>query len=195
MSHQNLTLRSALGFMYLPNEIESILVSEEEIRAKVKEMGKVLTEEYKDKNPLFLCVLKGSVVFFADLMRELACPMEIDFIRASSYGSGTVSGGKVNFTVGGHVHIEGRDVVLVEDILDTARTLYTVKNEMMRSNPASLKIVTLLDKPSRRVVKGFTADYTGFAIEDHFVVGYGLDYDERFRNLPYVGILKPEVYS
>ncbi|MBE6888776.1 MAG: hypoxanthine phosphoribosyltransferase [Ruminococcaceae bacterium] len=181
--------------MYRPNEIESILVSEEEIREKVKEMGRVLTEEYKDKNPLFLCVLKGSVTFFSDLIRAVECPLEIDFIRASSYGSGTVSGGKVNFTVGGHVHIEGRDVVVVEDILDTARTLYTVKNEMLRSEPASLKIVTLLDKPSRRVVKGFSADYTGFAIEDHFVVGYGLDYNERFRNLPYVGILKPEVYT
>lgn len=181
--------------MYLPNEIEKILISEDEIKAKVAEMGKILTEEYKGRNPLFLCVLKGSVVFFADLIRAMECPLEIDFIRASSYGSGTVSGGKVNFSVGGHVEIEGRDVVLVEDILDTARTLYTVKNEMLRSNPASLKIVTLLDKPSRRVVKGFTADHTGFAIEDHFVVGYGLDYAESFRNLPYVGILKPEVYS
>ncbi len=181
--------------MYLPNEVESILVSEEEIKAKVAEMGKVLTEEYKGKNPLFLCVLKGSVVFFADIIRAMECPLEIDFIRASSYGSGTVSGGKVNFSVGGSVQIEGRHVVLVEDILDTARTLYTVKSEMLRSNPASLKIVTLLDKPSRRVVEGFTADYTGFAIDDHFVVGYGLDYDERFRYLPYVGILKPEVYS
>ncbi len=181
--------------MYLPYEVEKVLVSEEEIKAKVKELGKLLTEEYKDKKPLMLCVLKGSVVFYADLIRAMECPVEIDFIRASSYGSGTVSGGKVNFSVGAHVEIEGRDVVLVEDILDTARTLYTVKSEMLRSNPKSLKIVTLLDKPSRRVVKGFTADYTGFAIEDHFVVGYGLDYAERFRNLPYVGILKPEVYS
>ncbi len=181
--------------MYLPNEIEKVLVSEEEIKAKVKELGQLLTEEYKDRNPLMLCVLKGSVVFYADLIRAMECPVEIDFIRASSYGTGTVSGGKVNFSVGGHVKIEGRDVILVEDILDTARTLYTVKSEMLRSSPASLRIVTLLDKPSRRVVKGFTADYTGFAIEDHFVVGYGLDYAERFRNLPYVGILKPEVYS
>ncbi len=181
--------------MYLPNEVGEILVSEEEIKAKVAELGRILTAEYKDKNPLFLCVLKGSVVFFSDLIRAMECPLEIDFIRASSYGAGTVSGGKVNFSVGGAVEIEGRDVVLVEDILDTARTLYTVKSEMLRSNPASLRIVTLLDKPSRRVVKGFTADYTGFAIDDHFVVGYGLDYAERFRNLPYVGILKPEVYS
>ena len=144
--------------MYLPHEVEKVLVSEEEIKAKVKELGKLLTEEYKDRNPLMLCVLKGSVVFYADLIRAMECPVEIDFIRASSYGSGTVSGGKVNFSVGAHVEIEGRDVVLVEDILDTARTLYTVKSEMLRSNPSSIKIVTLLDKPSRRVVKGFSAD-------------------------------------
>lgn len=181
--------------MYLPDAIEKILVTEDEIKAKVAELGKQLTQEYEGRNPLMLCVLKGSVVFYADLIRAIECPVEIDFIRASSYGSGTVSGGKVNFSVGGHVEIEGRDVILVEDILDTARTLYTVKTEMMRSNPASLKIVTLLDKPSRRVVKGFSAEYSGFAIEDHFVVGYGLDYSEQFRNLPYVGILKPEVYS
>ncbi len=181
--------------MYLPDAIEKILITEEEIKAKVAELGRQITQEYDGKNPLMLCVLKGSVVFYADLIRAIECPVEIDFIRASSYGSGTVSGGKVNFSVGGHVEIEGRDVILVEDILDTARTLYTVKTEMMRSNPASLKIVTLLDKPSRRVVKGFSAEYSGFAIEDHFVVGYGLDYAEQFRNLPYVGILKPEIYS
>lgn len=181
--------------MYLPDAIEKILVTEEEIKAKVAELGRQITQEYAGRNPLMLCVLKGSVVFYADLIRAIECPVEIDFIRASSYGSGTVSGGKVNFSVGGHVEIEGRDVILVEDILDTARTLYTVKTEMMRSNPASLKIVTLLDKPSRRVVKGFSAEYSGFAIEDHFVVGYGLDYAEQFRNLPYVGILKPEIYS
>ncbi len=181
--------------MYCPDEIESVLISEEEIKAKVAELGALLTEEYKDKNPLFICVLKGSVVFFADLMREVKCPMEINFLKASSYGSSSVSSGNVRLDVGAEIDFEGRHVVIVEDILDTARTLYSLKNELMQKNPASLKIVTLLDKPSRRVVKGFTADYTGIAIEDYFVVGYGLDYDERFRNLPYVGKLKPEVYS
>ena len=181
--------------MYCPDEIERILISEEEIRSKVAEMGRILTEEYKDKNPLFICVLKGSVVFFADLMREMHCPLEINFLKASSYGSSTVSAGSVKLDVGAGIKFKDRHVVIVEDILDTARTLYSLKNDLITRNPASLKIVTLLDKPSRRVVKGFTADYTGFAIEDLFVVGYGLDYDERFRNLPYVGTLKPEVYS
>lgn len=128
-------------------------------------------------------------------MRNMKCPLEINFLKASSYGSGTVSTGSVRLDVGAGINFEGRHVVIVEDILDTARTLYSLKNELITRNPASLKIVTLLDKPSRRVVKGFTADYTGFAIDDLFVVGYGLDYDERFRNLPYVGTLKPEVYS
>ena len=167
--------------MYRPNEIKDILVTEEQIKAKVQELAKQLTEDYKDKNPLFLCVLKGSVVFFSDLIRAMECPLEIDFIRASSYGKGTVSG-TLNVTVGADVHIEGRHVVIVEDILDTARTLHTLKHAMLASNPASLKIVTLLDKPSRRVVEGFCADYSGFAIDDLFVVGYGLDYVLPNRN-------------
>ncbi len=181
--------------MYLPDEIEKILITEEEIKAKVAEMGRILTEEYADKNPLFICVLKGSVVFFADLMREVKCPMEINFLKASSYGTSSVSAGTVTLDVGAEIDFKDRHVVLVEDILDTARTLYSLKNELLTRNPASLKIVTLLDKPARRVIKGFTADYTGIAIEDHFVVGYGLDYSEKFRNLPYVGVLKPSVYS
>ncbi len=181
--------------MYCPEDIERVLLTEEEIKEKVKEMGAVLTAEYKDKNPLFICVLKGSVVFFADLMRAMDCPLEINFLKASSYGESSVSSGNVRLDVGAEINFEDRDVVIVEDILDTARTLYSLKNELIKRNPRSLKIVTLLDKPSRRVVKGFTADYTGFAIEDHFVVGYGLDYSERYRNLPFVGILNPAVYS
>lgn len=181
--------------MYCPNDIEKILITEEEIKEKVKEMGRILTEEYKDKYPLFICVLKGSVVFFADLIREMDCPMEINFLKASSYGQSSVSNGNVRLDVGADINFEGRDVVIVEDILDTARTLYALKNDLLTRNPKSVKIVTLLDKPSRRVVKGFTGDYTGFAIDDHFVVGYGLDYSEKYRNLPFVGILKPSVYS
>ena len=181
--------------MYRPDGIERILLIEEEIKTKVAEMGRVLTEEYAGKNPLFICVLKGSVVFFADLIREMHCPLEINFLKASSYGSSSVSSGEVRLDVGAEIDFEGRDVVLVEDILDTARTLHSLKQGLATRNPRSLKIVTLLDKPSRRVVKGFTADHIGFAIDDHFVVGYGLDYDERFRNLPYVAILSPEVYS
>ncbi|MBP1542601.1 MAG: hypoxanthine phosphoribosyltransferase [Oscillospiraceae bacterium] len=181
--------------MYCPNEIDRILISEEEIKQKVAEMGRVLTKEYEGKNPLFICVLKGSVVFFADLIREMHCPLEINFLKASSYGNSSVSSGNVKLDVGAGIDFKGRHVVIVEDILDTARTLYALKNELLTREPASLKLVTLLDKPSRRVVKGFTADYEGFDIDDLFVVGYGLDYDERFRNLPYVAVLKPEVYE
>lgn len=181
--------------MYCPEEIERVLISEEQIKQRVKELGETLTQQYADKNPLFLCVLKGSVVFFADLVREMSCPVEVNFIRASSYGSGTQSDGSVNISVSSGVQVSDRDVVIVEDILDTARTLYTLKNELLKREPRSLKIVTLLDKPSRRVVSGFSADLTGFEIDDYFVVGYGLDYSERFRNLPYIGLLKAEVYS
>lgn len=176
--------------MYCPEEIERVLLTEEQLREKVSELGALLTREYADKNPLFICVLKGSVVFFADLIRAVKCPLEISFLRASSYGSGTVSSGEVQLSVGANIDMRGRHVVIVEDIMDTARTLFALKNELLKRDPASLKIVTLLDKPSRRVVSGFTADYEGFAIDDLFVVGYGLDCGERFRNLPYIGVIK-----
>ena len=175
--------------MYVPEEVERVLFTEDEIKAKVAELGEKLTREYEGKNPLFICVLKGAVVFFSDLIREIKCPLEINFLRASSYGSGTVSSGDVKLSVGEGIDIiKDRDVVIVEDILDTARTLFALKNELLKRCPKSLKIVTLLDKPSRRVVSGFSADYCGFEIEDLFVVGYGLDFDEKFRNLPYIGI-------
>ncbi|MDE7192403.1 MAG: hypoxanthine phosphoribosyltransferase [Oscillospiraceae bacterium] len=176
--------------MYCPEEIERVLLSEEQRREKVSEMGSILPREYADKNPLFICVLKGSVVFFADLIREMKCPLEIDFLRASSYGSGTVSNGEVQLSVGAGIDMCGRHVVIVEDIMDTARTLFALKNELLKRAPASLKIVTLLDKPSRRVVSGFSADYECFAIDDLFVVGYGLDCGEKYRNLPYIGVIK-----
>ena len=176
--------------MYCPEEIEKVLLTEEEIKAKVSELGELLTSEYAGKNPLFVCVLKGSVVFFADLIREVKCPMEVDFLRASSYGDSTVSSGNVQLSVGAKVDMRGRHVIIVEDIMDTARTLFALKNELLKREPASLKIVTLLDKPSRRVVSRFAADYEGFAIDDLFVVGYGLDCGEKFRNLPYIGILR-----
>lgn len=176
--------------MYIPQEIERVLLSEDEIKEKVAELGAALTKEYAGKNPLMVCVLKGSVVFFADLIRNMECPVEIGFLRASSYGSGTESCGKVRITGGAALEIEGRDVVLVEDILDTARTLSVLKNRLMKKKPASLKIVTLLDKPARRTVSGFAADYSGFVIEDFFVVGYGLDCGEKYRNLPYIGVLR-----
>ncbi len=176
--------------MYCPEEIERVLLTEEQIKEKVSELGALLTREYADKNPLFVCVLKGSVVFFADLIREMQCPLEIGFLRASSYGSGTVSSGNVQLSVGANMDMRGRHVVIVEDIMDTARTLFALKNELLKREPASLKIVTLLDKPSRRVVSGFSADHECFAIDDLFVVGYGLDCGEKYRNLPYIGVLR-----
>ncbi len=173
-----------------PDKIESVLFTEKQIKEKVAEIGKALTKEYEGRTPLFICILKGSTVFFADLIREVKCRLEIDFFRASSY-SGTKSTGSVNANWGDIPDIRGRDVVLVEDIIDTAHTLSSVKEMFMRYEPKSLKIVSLLDKPSRREVENFRADYTGFEIEDLFVVGYGLDCDQQFRNLPYIGIYKP----
>lgn len=175
--------------MYIPVEVERVLFTEDQIQKRVKELGKTLCGEYAGKDPLFLCVLKGASVFFCDLIRAMECPVEIDFIKASSY-SGTDSTGKVKLDVSAVPDLTGRDVVIAEDIVDTARTLSLLKTELLKMNPASLKIACMLDKPSRRVVKGFKADYVGFEIEDLFVVGYGLDCDQKFRNLPYIGIFK-----
>lgn len=174
--------------MYFPNEVEKVLFSEEQIKNRVKEMGAELTKEYAGKNPLFICILRGACVFFSDLMRCVECPLEIDFLRASSY-IGTNSSGEVAIE-GKMPEVAGRDVVLVEDIVDTARTLSRLKELLEKEKPKSLKVAALLDKPSRRVVEGFKADFTGFEIEDLFVVGYGLDCDEKFRNLPYIGVFK-----
>lgn len=174
--------------MYLPKDVERILFTKEQIDARVKEMGAELTKEYAGKNPLFLCVLRGASVFFGDLIRQVECPLEIDFIRASSY-KGTSSVGEV--AIEGKIpDISGRDVLLAEDIVDTAKTLSKLRELLLKQQPSSLKIASFLDKPSRRVVEGFKADYTGFEIEDLFVVGYGLDCDQRFRNLPFVGVLR-----
>ncbi|MCH5204149.1 MAG: hypoxanthine phosphoribosyltransferase [Oscillospiraceae bacterium] len=172
----------------MPDEVEKILFTEEQLKARVKELGEQLTKEYSGRNPLFLCVLRGASVFFGDLIRNVECPLEIEFIKASSY-VGTNSSGEVSVD-GEMPNISGRDVVLVEDIVDTARTLSRLKALLMKEAPKSLKVAALLDKPSRRVVEGFKADYTGYEIDDLFVVGYGLDCDMKFRNLPYVGVLK-----
>lgn len=174
--------------MYIPDEVERVLYSEEQIKNRVKEIGAELTKIYAGRNPLFLCVLRGASVFFSDLIRNVECPLEIDFLRTSSY-VGKNSGGEVS-VVGKMPDIAGRDVVVVEDIVDTARTLSKLKTLMLEKNPDSLRFAALLDKPSRRLVEGFEADFIGFEIDDLFVVGYGLDYDQKFRNLPYVGVLK-----
>ncbi len=174
--------------MYVPEEIERILISKEELEARVKALGEELTRDYAGKNPLFVCVLKGASVFCCDLIRQIGCPLEIDFIRAASY-NGTVSE-DISVNESDLPDITGRDIVIVEDIVDTAKTLSYLKKLFLGRNPASLRIAALLDKPSRRIVSGFKADYTGFEIEDLFVVGYGLDVSQKYRNLPYIGVIK-----
>ena len=178
------------------NDIESILLSQEQIQAKVKELSAQLREEYADKDPVFVGVLKGVVMFFADMVREADYPCQIDFMWISSYGSGTSSTGKMNVKKDVSADLKGRHVVILEDIFDTGNSLDFTYKHLLSKEPASLKICTLLDKPERRnPAVTLKPDYVGFTIPNAFVVGYGLDYDEHYRNLPYVGILKPEVYS
>ena len=172
----------------MEKDILKVLYSEEEIRARVQEMGNALGEPFQGKNPLFLGVLKGSFVFMSDLVR--ACPVksDVEFIAVSSYGNGTESSGRVKI-----VH-DIRNVIVVEDILDSGNTLVFLKEYFLTKGASNITIVTLLDKPSRRK-KAITADYAGFVVPDEFVVGYGLDYGQKYRNLPYIGVLKPEVYA
>ena len=179
----------------MENNIQKVLISQEQIRAKVQEMAAQISAEYADKDPVFVGVLKGVVIFFADMVREISIPCEIDFMCLSSYG-GTNSSGNVVVKKDLSVDIKGRHVVILEDILDTGRSLKFVVQHLKDKGAASVRICTLLDKPEGRV-PGYEiqAEYVGFTIPNAFVVGYGLDYDEKYRNLPYVGILKPEVYE
>ena len=178
----------------MQQDVLRVLLSEEEIRAKCKEMGARISQEYKGKNLMLVTVLKGAVVFLADLMRAIEVPAEIDFMVVSSYGSGVKSSGVVKIVKDLDVPLAGKDLLIVEDILDSGLTLSYIKELLASRGPASIKIATLLDKPSRRKVD-LVADYIGFSVPDEFVIGYGLDYDEKSRNLPYISILKPEVYS
>ena len=175
-------------------DVERVLLSEEEIAAKIAELGKQISEDYKGKNLLLISVLKGSVVFMADLMRAITIDCKIDFMAVSSYGAGTHSSGSVKIIKDLDINLEGYDLLVVEDILDSGNTLSKLKKILLDRNPKSFKICTFLDKPDRRVVE-LVADYKGFTIPDEFVVGYGLDYDEKYRNLPCVGILKRSVYE
>ena len=177
------------------NDIAKILLTEEQIQNKVNELAAILSEEYRDKDPVFVGVLKGVVVFYADMIKKIDIPCEMDFMCISSY-RGTESTGRTMISKDLSADIHGRHVVILEDIFDTGNSLEFVSNHLLNKQPASLKICTLLDKPDRRKpgVK-VTCDYTGFVIPNEFVVGYGLDYNEHYRNLPYVGILKPEVYE
>ncbi len=173
--------------------IKEVLISEEEIIEKTKELGTILAEEYKDKNPLVVGILKGALPFMADLMKQMPILLEYDMMDVSSYGTGLTSSGEVKIVKDLDASIEGRHVIIVEDIIDTGRTLKYLQDMLNRRNAASVKIATLLDKPSGRVTD-LNVDWKCFDIPDEFVVGYGLDYRENYRNLPYVGILKPEIY-
>ena len=174
-------------------DIERILISEEEIQKKVSEMGKKISDDFRDKDPLCVGVLKGCFIFMADLMRYVDIRCSMDFMAVSSY-SGTSSTGAVKINKDLSEDIEGRHVIIVEDILDSGVTLSYLKQYLMVRRPASISIATLMDKPARRKADIY-ADYSCFEIPDAFVVGYGLDYNERYRNLPYIGVLKPEIYS
>lgn len=175
-------------------DIERVLYSEAQLKEAVSRIGKEITESYKGKNPILVGILKGSVVFMADLMREIDLNCDIDFMVAKSYGNEAVSSGNVKILKDLDADITDRDVIIIEDILDSARTLYAVRNYLMQKNPASIKICTLLDKKAARAFD-LKADYSCFEIENEFVVGYGLDYAENYRNLPYIGVLKREVYE
>ena len=178
----------------MKEDVLRVLLSEEEIREKVRELGGKITADYKNSNLMLVTVLKGAVVFLADLMRQIDVPAEIDFMVVSSYGSGVISSGVVKIVKDLDVPLAGKDILIVEDILDSGLTLSYIKELLESRGPRSIRIATLLDKPSRRKVD-LQADYIGFSVPDEFVIGYGLDYDEKYRNLPYIGILKPEVYS
>ena len=177
----------------MTDDLTEILLDRETIAKKVAELGRTIARDYAHTRPLMVCVLKGSVVFYADLIRAIDTPLDLDFIAVSSYGRGTTSG-EVRMIKDLDVSIEERDVLIVEDILDTGLTLKYLTEMLRARGPASLKLCTLLDKPERRRAK-VEADYRGFTIPNEFVVGYGLDYAEQYRNLPDIGILKPEVYS
>ena len=179
----------------MKNDIKEILLTEQQIQDKVKERSQMLREEYADKNPIFVGVLKGVVMFFADMVRQADYPCQIDFMWISSYGSGTTSG-RMEVKKDVSADLKGRHVVILEDIFDTGNSLDFTYKHLLSKEPASLKICTLLDKPERRnPAVTLQPDYVGFTIPNAFVVGYGLDYDEHYRNLPLIGILKPEVYS
>lgn len=178
----------------MENDVGEVLISQEQIREKTKELGRRIAQDYEGKNPLLICVLKGGLMFLADLMREIHMPLEIDFMAVSSYGDATESSGVVRILMDLERNIRGRHVLIVEDIIDTGRTLNYIIENLHTRDPASIKVCTLLDKPARRLLD-IPLDYVGFEIPDRFVIGYGLDFGEIYRNLPFVGVLKPELYS
>jgi len=178
----------------LADDTAQVLVSEEELQAKVQELGAAIAADYADKNPLIISVLKGATVFVADLIRTMDIHLGIDFIATSSYGDSDTSTGVVRILKDLETSVSGRHLVVVEDIVDTGHTLSYLLEMLKNRQPASIKLCVLLDKPERRTVP-IEADYVGFTIPDYFVVGYGLDFAEKYRNLPFVGVLKPEMYQ
>lgn len=178
----------------MKDDILHILLSAEEIDAKIQEIAEQITKDYENKNLLMVSVLKGSVVFMADLMRAIKIPARIDFMSVSSYGKGTASSGIVKIIKDLDIPLEGYDLLLVEDILDSGKTLYHLRSMLSQRKPDSIRIATLLNKPARREVD-IQPDYSCFDVPDEFVVGYGLDFDEKYRNLPFIGVLKPQVYT
>lgn len=175
-------------------DVDKILLTEEEITNRVKELGQQITKDYAGKDLVLVGVLKGSVVFLADLARQIDCPLSLDFMSCSSYGNSSESSGVVRILKDLDRSIEGKDVLVVEDIVDTGTTLHYLLGNLRSRKAASVRLATLLNKPERRITD-VSVDYNGFNIPDYFVVGYGLDYAERYRNLPYIGVLKESVYK
>lgn len=175
-------------------DIKEVLFTQEELKAITKELGERVTRDYKDKKLYLVTILKGAVVFLTDFMRNVDLPCEVDFMVVSSYGSGVTSSGNVKIIKDLDVPLEDKDILVVEDILDSGNTLKFVVDMIKKRHPKSVEVCALLDKPSRRIAD-IQAKYVGREIPDEFVVGYGLDYDEKYRNLPYIGVLKPEVYT
>lgn len=178
----------------LHSDIDRVLIDATAIQKRVAELGQLISQEYAGRDLLLVSVLKGSIVFMADLIRAISIPHEIDFMATSSYGSGVSSSGAVRILKDLNTSIEGRNIILVEDIIDSGHTLSYLLRILQERQPASIRILTLLDKPERREVD-VAVDWIGFSIPNEFVVGYGLDYDEIYRNLPYIGVLKPSVYT
>lgn len=175
-------------------DLESILYTKEQLQEAVAELGAHITRDFQGKCPVLVCILKGATVFFCDLIREIKVPVEIEFMAVSSYGASTKSSGEVKLVKDLDRSVHGRDVIIVEDIVDSGKTLHYLKNSLINRGASSLRIATLLDKPARRVAP-LTVDYSCFEIPDAFVVGYGLDYNEVYRNLPEIGILAPRIYE
>ena len=178
----------------MDQDILKVLLSQEDIQRRVQELGDAIYDSFRDKDPMFVGVLNGCFIFMADLVRASQMKSELEFISVSSYQNGTRSTGVVQITRDLQRDITGRHIIVVEDILDSGNTLYFLKNYLLAKGAASITIVTLLDKPARRE-KPIVADYVGFEVPDEFVVGYGLDYAQQYRNMPYIGVLKPEIYS